>query len=353
MSDLLLGETDSPATGFPVAPQHAVAALSHFDTTEADWTRLYRQSAADVDSATVALSDAYGDVTVGLGSTTHDLRLQLASCMLPSVRVGRVGISRSTVSSAWCPWIGVCLPVRGEIRIACNSDKALVSGPSGLVAASDQPVFVEYLTDDCQMETVLFEQSAMEAELGSILGMPISKALRFESRLKVAGVPAFSRALRVLHNELASQGGLAAMATMSARLGRLLMAGLLVSQPHNYTEELTTPGGLRGPRPIRNALEFIESNAAAIETVVDIASAVGLSVRALDNGFKRYVGTPPMRYLRQVRMNRAHEELARADPHVTTATSVARKWGFGHYGRFARDYKRRYGRNPAETLRAD
>jgi transcriptional regulator GlxA family with amidase domain len=130
------------------------------------------------------------------------------------------------------------------------------------------------------------------------------------------------------------------------------MAGLLVSQTHNYTEELTRPRAVPGSKPIRNALEFIERQPGDIETVADIAAAVGLSVRALDDGFQRYVGTPPMAYLRQVRMARAHEELVAADPELTTATAIARKWGFGHYGRFAADYARRFGRKPSETLRA-
>ena len=51
---------------------------------------------------------------------------------------------------------------------------------------------------------------------------------------------------------------------------------------------------------------------------------MGLSVRALDKGFHRYVGTPPMAYLRQVRMARAHEELLASDPERTTASAVAR-----------------------------
>jgi AraC-like DNA-binding protein len=63
------------------------------------------------------------------------------------------------------------------------------------------------------------------------------------------------------------------------------------------------------------------------------------------------VGTPPMAYLRQVRMARAHEELLGADPGRTTASAVARKWGFGQYGRFAADYARRFGRKPSDTLR--
>jgi AraC-like DNA-binding protein len=51
-------------------------------------------------------------------------------------------------------------------------------------------------------------------------------------------------------------------------------------------------------------------------------------------------------------MARAHEELVAADPELTTATAIARKWCFGHYGRFAAEYARRFGRKPSETLRA-
>jgi transcriptional regulator GlxA family with amidase domain len=50
-------------------------------------------------------------------------------------------------------------------------------------------------------------------------------------------------------------------------------------------------------------------------------------------------------------MARAHDELLGADPQLTTAGTVARKRGFGHYGRFAADYARRFGRKPSETLR--
>jgi AraC-like DNA-binding protein len=58
-----------------------------------------------------------------------------------------------------------------------------------------------------------------------------------------------------------------------------------------------------------------------------------------------------MTYLRRVRMARVHEDLVAADPHLTTATIIARRWGFGHYGRFAAEYLRRYGRKPSETLK--
>jgi len=183
------------------------------------------------------------------------------------------------------------------------------------------------------------------------LGAPVTKPLRFDLQFSLSAASPFSRALTLLRNELKDPAGLTTVPAMSRQLGRVIMTGLLVSQTHNYTEALTRPRAVPGSKPIRNALELIESQPADIESVTDIAAAVGLSVRALDDGFHRFVGTPPMTYLRQVRMARAHAELLAGDSERTTASAVARKWGFGHYGRFAAEYARRFGRKPSETLR--
>ena len=96
----------------------------------------------------------------------------------------------------------------------------------------------------------------------------------------------------------------------------------------------------------------IEKDPAGIETVADIARAATLSVRALDAGFRRHVGIPPMKYLRRVRFARAHDALVAADADITTATAIAHQWGFLHYGRFAAEYQRIYGNTPAESLKS-
>jgi AraC-like DNA-binding protein len=212
-------------------------------------------------------------------------------------------------------------------------------------------VRVEYLSDDCNMLTVLFEPAAIEAELAAMLGHAVPEPVRFNLQLTHAEDGPFARALRLLRGELHAAGGLTALPELSARLGRLLMAGLLISQPSNYSEEITRPREIVGPRAIREAVALIEDRPAQIETVGDIAKAVGLSVRALDDGFRRFVGTPPMTYVRQVRLARAHEELVVSDADVTTATDVGSNWGFWHYGRFAAAYRQRYGCTPSQTLR--
>jgi AraC-like DNA-binding protein len=335
----------------PMSAARGRLALTDARSPDTGWPALQRMSANDVETAAGALSEAYGDVTVVHRRASGGMRMEVVTCTLPNITCGRLRISSSTVRTAFYPLIAVCLPITGETVITSHRSSAPVGGQSAAVVSSGNPVVVDYLSDDCAIETVVFEQATVEAELARMLGAPVTRPLRFDSRLSLSAVSPWSRALSLLHGELTDPGGLAAVPAMSTRLGHLMMAGLLVSQPHNYTEDLTKPKAVHASKPIRKALEYIEERPAEIETVADIASMVGLSVRALDDGFRRFVGTPPMTYLRNLRITRAHEELMTADPFTTTASAVARKWGFGHYGRFAADYRRRFGHKPSETLR--
>jgi AraC-like DNA-binding protein len=314
------------------------------------WADVETKSADAAETSSAVLSDTDG--AVQLVRPTHDIRLRVATHALPDITLGRQEITSSTAWSASCPLFAVCLPISGQIQITTNAATARVAGRSGAVVSPGCPVAVEYLTHDCRMQTLLFEQSALESELSTMIGGPASE-LQFDFELALTAPPSpFQRALALLENEIAESAGLVAVPAMSTRLARLVIAGLLLSQPNNYTDELTRPSALPGSRAIRRALEFIEGRPSEIDTVADIANEVGLSVRALDDGFQRYVGTPPMSYLRHVRMSRAHDDLVSADPELTTATTIAHRWGFGHYGRFASEYRRRYGRKPSETLRA-
>jgi transcriptional regulator GlxA family with amidase domain len=56
-----------------------------------------------------------------------------------------------------------------------------------------------------------------------------------------------------------------------------------------------------------------------------------------------------MAYLRGVRLDRVHLELV-SDPR-RSVTEVATDWGFFHPGRFAHQYRERFGALPSETAR--
>ena len=59
-------------------------------------------------------------------------------------------------------------------------------------------------------------------------------------------------------------------------------------------------------------------------------------------------GCTPLEYLRGVRLERARRMLA--EPHAETTVAAAAAAGFKHLGRFADDYRSRYGELPSRTL---
>ncbi|MCW2492275.1 MAG: virF [Frankiales bacterium] len=59
-----------------------------------------------------------------------------------------------------------------------------------------------------------------------------------------------------------------------------------------------------------------------------------------------------MTYLGDLRLERAHHQLAAAEAGSATATGVATRWGFTHLGRFARAYRAMVLGSPSDTLRS-
>jgi transcriptional regulator GlxA family with amidase domain len=130
-----------------------------------------------------------------------------------------------------------------------------------------------------------------------------------------------------------------------------LVHGFLVAADNPYRGAITGATGVLSPRTVRAAVEIIEEEAHLPLTVSSIAARCHVSVRSLQQDFRRYIGTSPMAYLREVRLRRAHKCLLESDPSVTSVASVAYHWGFTNLGRFAAAHTARYDEPPAATLR--
>ncbi len=102
---------------------------------------------------------------------------------------------------------------------------------------------------------------------------------------------------------------------------------------------------------VGRAVAFIEERARDDIGVADIAAAAFVTVRAVQLAFRRYLDTTPLGYLRQVRLEGAHRELAEADPDRTTVTAIAADWRFTNASRFSAHYRAAYGIPPTQTLR--
>jgi transcriptional regulator GlxA family with amidase domain len=154
----------------------------------------------------------------------------------------------------------------------------------------------------------------------------------------------------LLRTDLDGPGGLRHPA-VAPQVEQLVLSQFLAAHRHSGAAELAGDVPAPAPRVVRRAEQLIVDHAREALTVADVAEAVGLSVRALQEGFARHLGTTPTARLREARLVGVRAELLGADPARTTVSAVASAWGFGHLGRFAVDYRRRWDESPSATLR--
>lgn len=110
---------------------------------------------------------------------------------------------------------------------------------------------------------------------------------------------------------------------------------------NRYQEKLVSP------HFIKRTECYIRENLHEPLNIEILAKNAGVSTRTLFSGFKNFLGTTPMAYLKDLRLEKAHQELRNSE--YQSVTDIAYKWGFTHLGRFSQEYKRRYGELPSST----
>ena len=129
---------------------------------------------------------------------------------------------------------------------------------------------------------------------------------------------------------------------------QLIIETLLLAQPNNRTTVLKPGGTLASPR-VRQAMDFMLNRLDEPVTVTAVAEACGVSVRSLQETFRRELGTSPVQWLRAQRLERAHALLVSGAPGISV-TDAAYRCGFFHLGEFGAAFRARYGVTPSTVL---
>jgi len=199
---------------------------------------------------------------------------------------------------------------------------------------------------------MILEQKEMFNRLHGMLETPVNGPLDFHPDIDLSS--GSGQILKDLAE--ATFSGLArdaALRESPLALSNLIgaMASLILETvPHRFSNELARAVPSPAPRHVKRAVDFMHANLSQPISLDDIAAACHVSVRSLQKGFRDFKMTTPMAYLQHLRLEAAHRELQQASPGLTVA-AIALKWGFGHMGRFAVDYKLRFGQSPSQTLR--
>ncbi|WP_026058505.1 AraC family transcriptional regulator [Streptomyces sp. SS] len=247
----------------------------------------------------------------------------------------------------------VLVPLAGSAEITCGREQVVSTPRLASVPAPTENLAMRWSQDNPQL-IVWMRRSALENHLGQMIGRQPKAPVRFflGMDLELPGARSWLGIVDLLRRDADNPGGMMGQPLAANQVERLLATQLLLTQPNNYSSALRAEQPRVALPAVRKAMELIESHAAEPLTVGDVAEAVGVSVRALQEGFRRHLDTTPVSYLRDIRLDRVRAELTASAPGTVTVTDVAYRWGFFHPGRFAIAYRERFGEHPSETLRA-
>ncbi|MFG1836804.1 AraC family transcriptional regulator [Micromonospora sp. NPDC049175] len=199
------------------------------------------------------------------------------------------------------------------------------------------------------------DRRSVDREIARLLGHPVDDPVRLDIGMAMTTprAQAWARGVAFLADELAqpTDASLFDHPQVAARFEQGLIGQLLLAHRHSHSDLLAEPGHHANPgRLVRRACTLIADHHGEALTVGDVAEALRVSVRTLQDCFRRELRTTPTAYLRACRLDAAQRSLRAAEPGVSV-TTVALRHGFVHLGRFATEYRTRFGESPSATLR--
>jgi AraC-like DNA-binding protein len=246
----------------------------------------------------------------------------------------------------------VMIPLAGSAVIRYGAETIHVRRGLAAVAAPSASLSIRWPAD-CALRIIRIERPALDAHLSEMLGRSLERPLEFALGMELGHGHS-----RIFGEEIARVAALLErdphafdQPLVAATVEQMLMTRLLEGASHNYRDELAAQGVGAPSRIVRQVVGLIDSHPEWEHTVDSLACAVGVSRRSLERAFRKHKGMSPWRYVKSVRLRRAHDELRAADPEQVTVGEVARRWGMSH-SQFSAEYLRMYGETPTRTLRS-
>lgn len=280
------------------------------------------------------------------------LRAVLNAAVVGDTTVGylRYGTEIRMIPAPLSSCYHINLPREGFTESTSGRDSIISSPGRAAVFSPGQPMTIRW-SPDCAQLAVKLDRGALQTELESALGRQVS-TVRFDLGMDVTNEAGRSwlAALYLVLAEIERPESGIHQPLAGAHFAGLLMTTLLFAHAHNHSEALRRPVGAARPRAVHKVMELVDARPEEPYSAGDLAAHAGVSLRALQAGFRRELGMSPMTYLQDVRLARAHAALVEAEPGEVTTTEVAYRWGFTHLGRFAAGYRKKYGVAPSQTL---
>ena len=302
--------------------------------------------------AKLAVKDIAFDLAPRSASTSFHARLYCAQ--YPELHFAST-VLRETASLYFSEGRGefaAMVPFRGGFHARCGGKAVTPERGQLAVFSPDEPLTLTQ-NADCDRLTIYLSQSLIEEQLELMLGWRPREPLRFDPSpdpFRNGGRFVKSLMDETLRPQEGTSYALPDEEDGYERFREALLAHLLLSLRHTHSQalaQLVPSSGL--PADLKRVLEYIHAYPHRTATLKRLVEVAGVPGRTLIHHFQHFLGSSPVRYARDLRFQRVRIELERAGP-STTVAEVARHWGFNHLGRFASEYRGRFGETPSETL---
>jgi AraC-like DNA-binding protein len=324
-------------------------------TRESSAPTSVRRATSDRDEAERIVTDLYLPNRLGLSNGSGPLDMEVSGGRLGAITVSRLTYGRQVdLRTADAEHFHVNITTRGRAwsRSGAATDPVATSPGEGLVFSPEAPAHIAW-SADCEQLCLMIPRRRLEDELEQMLGRPLRHRLIFDFTANLHSPEArrWRTALDLLVDELDHPTGIGRDPHVGRHVEGLVISALLLSQSHNHRDAIHRERVIAAGRTVGRAVELMEDRPSEPWTTVRLAAEVHVSVRTLQEGFRRELKMPPMSYLRHVRLRRARELLAAAGRETTTVSAVAHSVGILHLGRFAAAYRNAFGEGPSDTLR--
>jgi AraC-like DNA-binding protein len=241
------------------------------------------------------------------------------------------------------------LPLKGSAAVRCGTLAADVQ--AGVRGSILSPTLGTRMTwqEGCEKLILLIRREAVEAQFESLTHRH-ARAIEFETGVELTGVVGraiLQHAQLMLDAAETSDGVPDAYRTLLRDgLTTLLLSRLASSVAPAFAQ----PAPSADPLAVRRAQDFMTANAERAISMAEIATASGVSLRSLQDAYRKARGVTLSEGLLLLRLDRFRRSLLSIDTQGSVA-DAAFAAGFGHLGRAAAAYRDHYGEAPSETLR--
>ena len=237
--------------------------------------------------------------------------------------------------------------------VAYNTDDGVVKGSAarGVMLSAGQTVRNRHSAGNGNLALIVKDEVLRDYQ-SMWSGGSGNHSLKFKPDFdpEAPRIASFLRFAEVFIEEINRPGGVLESPAAVASFEHALLTTMLFGLEHNLGEETNAEAATASAAQVRTVEDYIESHADQPVDMATLSRVSGFSGATIHRAFRRHRDYTAMQFLQRCRMRLVRQRLLIASP-LDSVTRIAMECGFTHLGRFAIEYKRRYGESPSQTLK--